>query len=263
MSESAVTTANFPPKTGVLSLLGAGRNAFREVPGLRAFLVKGFLINYCVFGLIAAAVMGLGYVFVVEPLSQEIAAIGASEGFWAGLLHTLAVWAAWITGIVLMAATLLISVVLSLILMSLWFEALAGRIITHWRGDAAGPEFTMGYWLRGVGRSLIDGLWLLMLSVFVLVLGFVPVVGPLLVFVLSSYLLGREVRDPYLGLRRELDKDDIPRAWRMVWWTERLGMIPFVLTVVPVVGWLLLPMALIYLVAGVAWESERLRSEQA
>ena len=45
------------------------------------------------------------------------------------------------------------------------------------------------------------------------------------------------------------------RAFRIAW-TISAGFLPVVLALVPLLGWLLLPAALIYLVAGVAWQAE-------
>ncbi|MBI3991875.1 MAG: EI24 domain-containing protein [Candidatus Lambdaproteobacteria bacterium] len=260
MAQSPPSTAGFPPRAGVLTLLRAGRQAFAQVPGLRGFVLRGFLLNYAVFVLVTAVVMGLGYVLLVQPLSAHLLGGEAGPGFWAGLMHALAQWLAWIAAVLLMAATLLVAVVLSLALLSLWFEALAGRIVTHWRGTAAGPAFAWGPWLSGTGRALADGLGLLLLALLALLLGFLPLVGPLLVVLVNSVLLGREVRDPYVNVRRALGDDDLPGAWRHLLWTGRLGLLPFLLAAVPVLGWLLLPITLITLVAGVAWEGERMRA---
>ena len=61
MAAQTTPTKAFPPQTGVIALIGAGRRAFREVKGLRAFLVKGFLLNYAVFVVVGLVVMGLGW----------------------------------------------------------------------------------------------------------------------------------------------------------------------------------------------------------
>ncbi len=266
MSTEPGPSAGFPPPAGPLRLLNAGREAFREVQGLRVFLIKGFLINYLVFFLVAAVVMGFGYVLIVQPMVADLFAEDPGQGFWSSLFHVVLVWLAWIAGVLLTAATLIISVVVSLALMSLWLEALAGRVIAHWRPDVPAPPFSWGAWIGSIGRSLLSAIWLLVLAVLALILGFVPVVGPVLVLIMGSYLLGREVRDPYLVLRRELDRagqdrGNKLRAMGMAWWTGRVGMLPFLLATVPLVGWLLLPITLIYLVAGVSWEAERLRAQ--
>ena len=261
MARPPTSTVTFPPHVGVLTLLRAGRDAFAAVPGLRGFLVRGILLNYVVFVLVAALVLGLGVVFLLQPLSGLLLAGEAEPGFWAGLLHALLQWLAWIAAALLTTATLLVAVVLSLALLSLWFEALAGRIIRHWRGAAATPEFAWGRWLNGMGRALAEALGLLVLSLLALLLGFLPLLGPVLVVAINSFLLGREVRDPYLAVRRELGDADLPGAWSNVLWTGRVGLLPFALAAVPVVGWLLLPVTLIVLVTGVAWEAERRRAQ--
>jgi hypothetical protein len=40
-------------------------------------------------------------------------------------------------------------------------------------------------------------------------------------------------------------------------WTIAQGALPVALGLLPVIGWLLLPLAMILAVAGIAWEGER------
>jgi uncharacterized protein involved in cysteine biosynthesis len=120
----------------------------------------------------------------------------------------------------------------------------------------------VGAWLRGLGRALADSSWLVMLSLLALLLGFVPLIGPLLVVLVESYLLGREVRDPYLAVRASLGEEPGRPRRGLALWTILTGLLPFVLAMVPVAGWLLLPAAMIHLVAGLAWQSESVRAAE-
>jgi uncharacterized protein involved in cysteine biosynthesis len=241
-------------------LLVGGRTAFRTVPRLRGFMLRGFLLNLAVFGVLAAVVMGLLYQFAVQPLSAQITQATAGEGLVAGLITGVLNALLWLTQALLLAASLVFSFLVALALMSLWFEALAGRIVAHFRGpgaEEAAPRFSLGAWLAGIGRSLKASLGLLLLSLLSVGLGFVPVAGPLLVIAINAYLLGWEVREPYLVVREGLGDD--PRALRrgLRLWTARAGLVPLVLAFIPWIGWVLLPAAMITLVAGVAWEGER------
>jgi uncharacterized protein involved in cysteine biosynthesis len=257
----ATLPARAVTRAGPLALLGAGREAFRQVPGLRGLLLQGFLLLYGVFLAVGAVVMGLAYRMVVLPLSRGIGSLEANGNVFLELLLPVLTGLVWLGQLLLLAATLLLSLVLSLTLLSLWFEALAGRVAAHARGAAA-PErpFSLGAWLRSMGRALSDNALLLALALLSLVLGFVPVAGPFLVFALASYLMGWEVREPYLAVRAA--QGEAPRALRrgLMGWTVRVGTLPVLLAMVPWLGWLLLPVVLIYQVAGVAWLSERGRA---
>jgi uncharacterized protein involved in cysteine biosynthesis len=245
-------------RAGPLALLGAGREAFRQVPGLRGLLLQGFLLLYALFVVIGAVVMGLVYRFAIQPLSHSLGSVQSSGNFFLELLLPLASGLVWLGELLLLSATLLLSLVLSLALLSVWFEALAGRVAAHARGGAAAEApFRLGAWLRGIGRALRDNLVLLGLALLSVVVGFVPLVGPFLVFALASYLMGWEVREPYLAVRaaRGESLKDLRRG--STWWTVRVGALAVLLAMVPWLGWLLLPVLLIYQVAGVAWLSER------
>jgi uncharacterized protein involved in cysteine biosynthesis len=145
--------------------------------------------------------------------------------------------------------------------MGVWFESLVSRIIAHHRGSpGASRPFRLVAWATGLGRALADSVWLLVLAVLALLLAFVPVVGPFLVVAVESYLLGREVRDPYLVVRADLGEEARPLRGGLMTWTMITGGLPFVLAMVPVLGWALLPITVTYLVAGFAWRGEAARS---
>ncbi len=258
MSETAETAlvARLPRGTP-LTLLAAGRRAFAEVPGLRALMIKGALLLYAVSILVGLIGVGGVYLLVVQPLTEGMAAWSAGEGFWASLLTGIVTFVVWIAQLLLLAATVAVSFLVALAMMSVWFEALAARIAAHHRGTGGeGAPFRLRAWLGGIGRSLLDAVWLIGLAVAGLALGFIPVIGVVLVVVIESYLLGREVRDPYLVVREGLGDDPKDLRKGLVLWTPFVGLLPFVLAMIPVVGWVLLPAAVIYLVAGFAWRGE-------
>ncbi len=247
-------------RTGVLGVIGAAGDAFSTVPGLRWFALRGFLLNYLVFILTTAVAVGLVYTYLIAPYARDLQSAVSGEGFWMSLVSGLMGVVFWISGLLLLAATFLLATIVSLTLMSLWFETLAGRIVAHWRSDVSEPRFALMAWLRSLGRALADGLWLLLLSASTLLLGFIPLAGPVLVVAINSYLLGREVRDPYLTVLHDLALPGAVhpgKAKGLTGFTMRMGLVPVVLAAIPVLGWLLMPVVLIYLVAGVAWAGER------
>lgn len=266
MTEIPPTTEAAPAPAGVhrvgpLALLGAGRTAFREVPGLRLLLLKGFLLLYGIFVVVSAVVLGLVYRYVIQPLSQGMASYDVGGNFFLDLLFPLLSGLLWLSQVLLLAATLLLSFMLTLSLMTVWFEAVAERVANHARGGALGDAtFRFKDWLASLGRSLRDSLLMLVLAVVSLVVGFVPLLGPFLVFAVAAYVMGWEVREPYLAVRAARGADLVALRKGLTAWTLRVGMLPVVLAIVPWVGWLLLPVVLVYMVAGVAWSSEKQRA---
>ncbi len=256
-STATGSTAPAVARSGPLALFAAGREAFAAVPGLRGFVLRGFVLLYAVFAAVGAVMVGLVYRYAVQPLAAGLEAYEADGGFWWDLLFPLLTGLLWLGQMLLLAATLLVAFVISLSLLSVWFEALAARIMAHVRGQAPQEAaFSLGGWVRSLGRALRDNVLLLALAVVSLLVGFVPLVGPVLVFGIGSFLMGWEVREPYLAVRAGLG-EELPALRRgLTLWTLGIGTLPVVLAMVPWLGWLLLPVLLVYMVAGLVWRSE-------
>lgn len=244
-------------REGPIALFSAGRVAFREVPGLRWLMVRGFLLLYGLSIIIGLIVIGLGYVYVVEPLSQWMTGMESGDSWlWAILIPLLRIMV-WLGQLMLLAACLVLSFLITLAMMSLWFEVLTGRIVAHRRGqEPQGSGFSLGVWMGGVWRALKDSTFLILIALSSLVAGFIPVAGPFLVIAATCYLLGWEVREPYLLVRESLGEDVKPLRKGLALWTIRIGILPTFLTMVPILGWFLLPYTIVNQVAGVAWTSE-------
>ena len=175
----------------------------------------------------------------------------------------------WLGTALFVAGSGVLSLLISLALMGFWFETLAGRVVAHHRPAVPAPPWRVGAALRAAWQGLKDSAALLALSVLALFLGFIPVIGWGAVIGMQSYLLGREIGDPYLNVCREL----CPglrlnsagwaswASWARRFWTVRIGLAPFLLALVPLLGWMLMPVVIVHFVLGVAWqgESERQR----
>lgn len=260
---AASTPAGRRPVTraGPLALLAGGREAFRQVPGLRMLLLKGFLLLYGLFVIAAGVILGLGYRFLVQPLAHGLSTYDPHGNVFLEFLLPLADGLLWFAQLLLLAATMLLALVLSFSLLSLWFEALAARVAAHARGGApVDAPFSLRAWAHSLGRAVRDGALLLALAFVALLLGFVPLVGPLLSFAVASYVMGWEVREPYLAVRAAAGESPATLRRGLNWWTLRVGALPVLLAMVPWLGWLLLPVVLTIQVAGVAWLSERGRA---
>jgi len=253
------------PQSSPLTLLEAGRTALREVPKLRGFVYRGFFINYLVFVIAAAMGMGVIYYLIIDPFSAGLATWGAEGGFFASLLASILEALLWVANLLLMAGTLIFSFLFSLALMSIWYEALAARIVAHWRQGEEGvpdPAFSLGALAAGVWRSLWESVGLLIIALFALALGFIPVIGPVLIFLVDAYLIGWEVRNPYMVVREPLDDDVKGMRKGLKIWTIKAGSLPVALAMIPFVGWITLPALMIYLVAGTSWLAEEKRASQ-
>ena len=245
------------PRPSPLALLRSGRKALREVPRLRVFLLKGYIINYSLFLVTAALAYYVIFFFFVEPYVARMDEWITGEGFFWKMLALLLNVLVWLTQLLLLAGTVMLSLLFSLAMMSIWLEGLAARIVAHCRGGTPPEAFSLVEWVISLGAALRDSLSLMALAIAALLLGFIPVVGPLLVILVDSYLLGWEIRDPYLVVRQAAGDPRKQMRKGLILWTVKAGFIPVVLAMIPVVGWVLLPLVMIYMVAGFAWQGEQ------
>jgi len=243
---------------GPLALFTLGRRAFREVPGLRTFALMGFFLNLAIYAVVAIAVFYALYPLVVAPLADKVDTLTQGGGFFARILAFVIPFFLRIMQWFLVAVSAMFSFLISLSLMSLWYEALAARIVRHFRGgvDTGSHRFTLRLWLGGLGRSLRDSVLLLVISLCALLAGLIPFLGPFLSLAVNGYLIGWELREPYLAVRAEMGEDIKELRKGLAFWTMRAGLLPVSLALFPVIGWFLLPVVMIYMAAGVAFATE-------
>lgn len=238
----------------------AGHDALKQVPGARKFLIQGFVLTYCIsigLGLLLAVLVYYG---LVGPLLERAAGWGEGQDTTKEVASFALVVLIWIGQVMVVLAAQVLAFVITISAMSMWFEALAARIVAFARGTSgrsnAGESFSVKKWLTTIGASLADAVWLVCLTIFALLLSFIPVAGPLAAILINSYVMGRDVRDPYISVRVELGDDPATLTRGLSMWTLRSGLGPVILAMIPGVGWLVLPVFLIHLVAGMAWLGE-------
>ena len=260
---------NYPhtllPKEYSLDLWRAGGDAFREVPGLKGYLSSMLGMTYVIFLGVGLTGLVLLYQAIVEPVigGNGLLSHGwEGAGFWLGLVGFVIQLAAWLFLVLLLGAVLLLSFVLSLALSGLWFDGLVARVAAHFRPVAdPPPPLSWGRWWAGAGYSLQKGGRQVMLSLLSLLMGFIPVAGLAAVVLINGFLLGREIREPYLNLLESQGGD--PRSLRagLGWWTVQTGLLPVGVALVPVAGWLALPYVMARMTTGYAYLGEQRRQE--
>jgi len=241
---------------GPFGLLGDGMRAFAKVKGLKGLAIKGFMINSLLFfGLAALAYWGVE-AYLVPTIEATVASWGDGEGFLAQFLGWVAEIVNWALRILVLVAGILVALLLSLTMMTFWYEAMSRSIMHHFRPKVPAPAFGFGRWVASLAEGTLSGLGLVILSLMALVLGVVPFIGPFLALGVNAYLIGREIREPYLVVRSETGESLRSLAKGKRGWTLMLGLLPVGVAMVPVLGWLLLPMVIMMLSAGVAWANE-------
>lgn len=223
----------------------AGREAARELPGVRKKIGKGYLVSLLVFALVGIGITAFIALVLFYPMERWVT-------------DFLPDWADWIARVTafLFAATMgLVGLTLSLrfmvILLGFFFEGAVGVVVAHFR-----PETTPG---KGGPSLLVEIVREIFFFVGLLAIEFIPVVGLFLVVVVSSWLVGKGVHAPHKAVLMDRGQDRTPPSNLDC---ISSGFSEFLFLLVPVIGWLCLPWVMINMVVGQAWLYEKERVEQ-
>lgn len=254
MTKPMMRTGERVRGTHALSALRFGQQALFKIEGLRTRMVHGILINYAVFFGAAIAMNGVFYFYVLEPFIDWV--FGGDEGLWA----TAGTVMLWLIQLTAASVFILIALRFSIQFLSLWNQSLIFRVIQNFR-EVKEPPFSLKVLWSGMLGALYEGLKACVIPLLLLFLGLIPLLGVVLVFLIESHLLGRDMIRVYLDcLDRSEDVVTLRKTWR--WVPMRLGWLPMGLAFVPLLGWLLLPLVLTYEVIGFAYYVESSRQSE-
>ena len=238
-------------KTNAVTVFRSGHQALSEIEGLRGMAVRGMLFNYLIFFAATLALNGLFYYQLLGPLINWL--FGVGDGFWAAV-GSVVLWSIQLT---VAAVFAMVALRFSVELLSLWHQSLVLRIIKHFR-QIEEPTFSFRVWLANFKYILKESLKACLFPVMLLFVGLIPVIGPPIVFVLESYLLGRGITIVYLdSLANPEEAVELRKSWR--WLPVRIGWLPTILAFIPFIGWLFLPLTITYEVIGFAYLVEKSR----
>ena len=239
-------------KTNAVTVFRSGHQALSEIEGLRGMAVQGMLFNYLIFFAATLALNGLFYYQLLGPLINWL--FGEGEGFLAAV-GSVVLWSIQLT---VAAVFAIVALRFSVELLSLWHQSLVLRIIKHFR-QIEEPTFSFRVWLANFKYILKESLKACLFPVMLLFVGLIPVIGPPIVFVLESHLLGRESTTVYLDcLTNPEEAAKLRKNWS--WLLVRIGWLPTVLAFIPFIGWLFLPLTLTYQVIGFAYLVDKSRN---
>ena len=237
--------------TGAIKVFKAGHKAMSEVKGLRGLVFRALFLNYLIFLGATFLLNGLFYYLFLNPIINWL--FGGAEGFWASL-GTVILWSIQLT---VAAAFAVAALRISVSLVTLWNQNLVERVISNFR-EIEERTFSFKIWLSELKYIFIEALKSCIYPLFLLSIGVIPVIGLLLVFILESYLLGRESIIAYSDCLKDVEEArELRKKWR--WLPLRIGWIPAILTFIPFIGWLLLPLSITYEVVGFAFLAEQSR----
>ena len=238
--------------TGAIKVFKAGHKAMSEIKGLRGLVFRALLINYLIFLGATLLLNGLFYYLLLNPIINWL--FGGGEGFWASL-GTVILWSIQLT---VAAAFAVAALRFSVSLVTLWNQNLVERVIYNFR-KIEERTFSFKIWLAEVKYIFSEAIKSCIYPLILLSIGLIPVIGLLLVFMLESHLLGRESIIAYSDCLKDVEEArELRKKWR--WLSLRIGWFPAVLTFIPFVGWLFLPLLITYDVVGFAFLAEQSRN---
>ena len=237
---------------GAIKVFKAGHKAMSEIKGLRGLVFRALLLNYLIFLSAILLLNGLFYYLLLNPIINWL--FGGGEGFWASL-GTIILWSIQLT---VAAAFAVAALRFSVSLVTLWNQNLVERVIYNFR-KIEERTFSFKIWLAEVKYIFSEALKSCIYPLILLSIGLIPIIGILLVFVLESHLLGRESIIAYSDCLKDVEEArELRKKWR--WMSLRIGWIPAVLTFIPFIGWLFLPLSITYEVVGFAFLAEQSRN---
>ena len=238
--------------TGAIKVLKAGHMAMTEIKGLRRLFFRVLLLNYIIFSTATLLLNGLFYYLFLNPIIKWL--FGGGEGLWASI-GTFFLWSIQLTAAALFAVTALR---FSVSLVTLWNQSLVERVISHFR-EIEERSFSFKIWLAEVKYIFSEALKSCIYPVVLISIGFIPIIGLTVVFMLESHLLGRESIIAYSECLKDIEEArELRRKWR--WLSVRIGWLPAILTFIPFFGWLFLPLSITYEVVGFAFLAENSRN---
>ena len=164
----------------------------------------------------------------------------------------------WSIQLSVAAAFAVVSLRFSVSLVTFWNQSLVERVIYNFR-KIEERTFSFKFWLAEVKYIFSEALKSCIYPLILLFIGLIPVLGLLLVFILESHLLGRESIIAYSDCLKDFEEAEwIRKKWRLL--PVQIGWLPAILTFIPFIGWLLLPLSITYEVVGFAYLAEQSRN---
>jgi len=232
-------------------IIRAGNQAILEVEGLRSLLFRVVLTNYLIFLCLTIVLNGLFFFKFLNPMINSI--FGVGEGFLASL-GDIVLWSVQLT---FTAIITLISLRFSFEFLYLWNQSLVKKIILNFRKiEYKSP--TLKYFWKEINFFLVETIKSTIFAIIMLFIGLIPLIGLPTIFLLESHILGRQILTIYLENITNADEvDELKKIWRFV--PIKIGWFTAILSFVPVIGWIFLPLTITYQVIGFAYTIEKSR----
>ena len=233
-----------------------GWPALQRIAGLPRVIGKIFLINYIIFIILILLLNGILYFFLLNPLIDYFF---VQEEGGISLVGRIFLWT---VQLMIAAIFAILALRISLVLMSIWHENLVAFVIRHFR-TLPEQSFTMREWIGNMKRMLLASLRELLLFLLLILLGLLPGIGVILVLAIGAYMMGRGIIAPYINVLEEHKERvaEVQKSLRMS--AFLMGASQMLLALIPLVGWLLMPLLTIYQIIGLTYALEEAKASPA
>ena len=236
----------------LLSIWRGVRPALKNVPGLRRRIQRIGLISTAVFALLTLAVLLAFDQWVIDGYLNWMQDRVGSQAVMASVFT-------WLMYIIVGALAVIINLRIVIALASFWNDALVGDVIRHFRPLPDLP-FDRRRFMRDLGRSVLFVLRDLVITLILLFVGMISVVGLPLVLAAEVLISGTAIRASYVDVLRGAGEPAQTNRRRLRASIIHLGLLPTLLSLLPFVGWLLIPPIVVLQLIGFTWDAELRRA---
>ncbi|MCM8532546.1 MAG: EI24 domain-containing protein [Lentisphaeraceae bacterium] len=233
-------------------LIVKGLKAFREIKGLKTHYLKGVTITF----ILVIIIFSLKFMYLYQPfvapfIDQYVEKV---NGYWAWLTY-LSTPIAWLIKFIVWVIMIFSSMKISSLFMSFWLDTLVEKIILHFRGVPESP-FNLPKIVKTIVKGLGKSIGNMMFAIFCILLGFLPIIGPIFAFIGGSCSNGFDIISPYIMVLAERDEKLLDEFKITRKKTFLSGFMHTILTFIPGIGWIALPFSLLGQVVGYTYYCE-------
>lgn len=233
-------------------LIFKGLKAFREIKGLKTHYLKGVTITF----ILVLIIFSLKFYYLYQPfvapfIDQYVEKI---NNYWAWLTY-LATPIAWLIKFIVWVVMVFTSMKIASLFMSFWLDTLVEKVICHFRGVPETP-FNLPKIIKNIIKGLGKSIGNMLFAIFFMLLGFLPIIGPIFAFIGGSCSNGFDIISPYIMVLAERDDKMLDEFQITKQKTFFSGFIHTILTFIPAIGWLALPFSLLGQVVGYTYYCE-------
>ena len=226
-----------------MSLIKAGREAAKAIPGMPGRMVRGMFMNFGVFFLLMAVSNSLVYFLLLSPVQNWAANLLPDKLDWFASGLTIILMIAMVIG------SLFLAMRWSFAVMHLWYEGLAEKVLLH-QHPGLKEHKTSG----SFGDVILDILKELLVMIGLLLLNLIPAIGSILSLVWTAHRIGLSNYQPYNAVLRAHSMRDQRVVLKFLRLPTLLpGALLLGMALIPFVGWLVLWWMAMHMVIGASW----------